>query len=361
MTLSHSIEDRIQRSRNTKEYQNYHRVRESVIKMIEESSVKGSSTSDYWKEELQGFEYMLDASPLIIESLREHCYHITGLKSYDYRSHHSHKKQPYIEKLNLLKNLDGRNLCIPENRNLGGFGHEIDGELYNLDTLKFYEQLIAMDIGGVLPLLEKNDGKRNFVVEIGSGWGGFGYQIKKHFPNVTYVCVDLPQTMLFSAVYLSSLFPDSNTLIYGDIADEQLLDKWYDYDFIFLPHYKFADLELPNIDVAINTVSFQEMTTEQVSGYASKLKENGCRCLYSHNRDRSPHNQQLTKVSDILSLYFKTSQIDFLDTSYTTIGKEKKRSLLNDTVRALRKQLPGRLNRKAQDKSNRKYRHIVGR
>ncbi len=361
MTLSHSIEERILQARKTKEFQNYQRVRASVIRMIEESSVTGSSTSDYWKEELQGFEYMLDASPLIIESLREHCYHITGLKSYDYRSHHAHKKQPFIDKLGLLRELDTRNRCLPENRGLGGFGHEIDGELYNLDTLKFYEQLIAMDLEGVTPLLEQGGGKRSLAVEIGSGWGGFGYQIKTHFPNVTYVCVDLPQTMLFSAVYLLSLFPEARTLIYGDVPDEKLFDAWHEYDFIFLPHYRFTDLELPVIDVAINTVSFQEMTTEQVSGYASKLKKNGCRCLYSHNRDRSPHNPQLTKVSDILALHFQLSQVEVLDTSYTAIGKQQSRSALQTLARIMKEQLPGKSRNKAKAKSRHKYRHLVGR
>ena len=34
--------------------------------------------SSYWQEELANFEYMLDASPLIIEKLRHHTHHITG-------------------------------------------------------------------------------------------------------------------------------------------------------------------------------------------------------------------------------------------------------------------------------------------
>ena len=54
------------------------------------------------------------------------------------------------------------------------------------------------------------------LIELGSGWGGFAYQFKKVCPDVTYVCVDLPPTMLFSGVYLTTLFPEAKVLFYGE-------------------------------------------------------------------------------------------------------------------------------------------------
>ena len=50
---------------------------------------------------------------------------------------------------------------------------------------------------------------RKLVWEIGAGWGGFAYQFKTLFPDVTYVIVDLPELFLFSATYLMTLFPEA--------------------------------------------------------------------------------------------------------------------------------------------------------
>ncbi len=88
---------------------------------------------------------------------------------------------------------------MPESPRLGGFGHRLDGDLVNIDTLKFYECLIALDRCQVLSELREVD-RRVTVVEIGAGWGGLAYQFKTLFPNTTYVIVDLPPTLLFSIV-----------------------------------------------------------------------------------------------------------------------------------------------------------------
>ena len=49
-----------------------------------------------------------------------------------------------------LQALAPPDLLVPEWRPLGGFGFEIDGELFNIDTLKFFEVLIALDNSSVL-------------------------------------------------------------------------------------------------------------------------------------------------------------------------------------------------------------------
>ena len=60
-----------------------------------------SSVSDYWAEEVDGFSYMLEAPPSIINRLRHHCYHITGELPYQYRSHHTYNSYKYKSKLHL--------------------------------------------------------------------------------------------------------------------------------------------------------------------------------------------------------------------------------------------------------------------
>lgn len=312
------IDTFLESERQSRAYEVYLRVRERVLDMLAKGREGSAAPSDYWKEEVRGFEYMLDASPLIINRLREHCYHLTGVHSYVYRGHHAHKKGEFAAKLNALRKLDPEGkLFVPESAELGGFGHDLDGGLVNIDTLKFYESLIAMDKGGLLEPLRDGREERKIVVEIGAGWGGFAYQMKTILPDICYVIVDLPQTLLFSAVYLMTLFPESRAFMYGDPAPDDMRS----YDFVFLPHYSISEKILPKIDLTINMVSFQEMTGEQVLDYVKWSWQNRSPYLYSHNRGRSPHNTQLSSdVDTLISKGYEPREVRVLPVPYTVLN-----------------------------------------
>lgn len=302
-------------------YQNYLLARSCIVNMMEESSSSIGSASAYWEEEMEGFDYMLEASPRLIAKLREHCYHITGIRSYEYRAHHSHATHNFAAKLDALRAIDKNNLFVPESENMGGFGHIIDGVKVNIDTLKFYESLIALDRAGFL----QNVGKmRQSVLEIGSGWGGFAYQFKSLFPNSTYILVDLPPTMLFSMTYIMTQFPQAKIFVYGRDDVKELENNLLFYDFVFLPHFVFPTITLRQLDIAINMVSFQEMTSAQVRGYFEKIKALGCKMVYSHNRNRSRHNHELSSVADIFKECYQTQELTLLPTQYVTLGNPYK-------------------------------------
>lgn len=307
----------IEKARKTAIFRHYLRVRDLILRMLDDEP--GYASSAYWKQELRGFEYLFDASPLVIAKLREHTYHITGLRSYEYRHHHAGRASPFADKLRQLKAHDPSNLFVGEAPHLGGFGHRIDEELVNLDTLKFYECLIALDRAGVVSQLRSPD-RRHRVLEIGAGWGGFAYQLKTLFPRTTYLIVDLPATMLFSATYLKATFPDARMRFYGEGPDEDLLNDVNKADFVFIPAHAFARLPIPAVDLAVNIASFQEMTTAQVTGYVQKLDESGCPVLYSLNRDRSPYNRELSTVTEIVETAYAVEPIEVLEYPYTVLS-----------------------------------------
>ena len=313
------LKQRVDEAREGDAYRAYVEVRERVLDMMEETKSPDGAPSEYWAEEVAGFEYMLDAPPLVVDRLREHCYHLTGLRSFEYRRHHWDMREAFARKLNALRELGGAGLFVPESPLLGGFGHEIEGVLVNVDTLKFYECLIALDKAGLLAAFRDENGEGSVVMEIGAGWGGFAYQFKTLCPRVTYVIVDLPQSLLFSATYLKTLMPSAKVFIYGDGPLPELSDDDASYDFVFLPHYSIDNLELGRLDLAINMVSFQEMTTEQVEHYAHRLNEMGCHNIHSLNRDRSRYNKELSTVSDILGTYFDMKEIRVLPVQYTEL------------------------------------------
>lgn len=312
---------RLDESRATPQWVAYEEVRERVLAMkdLERRRLHGvNAPSTYWSEELAAFDYLFDASPLMIDKLRHQSYHVTGTKDYEYRSHHQLRGKQLAAKLAALVKLGGRELLVPESRALGGYGFEIEGELYNIDTLKFYEVLIAMQRGGVLSPL-RGGAERAVVAEIGPGWGGFAYQFKQVCPNTTYLLVDFPELFLFSATYLKTLFADATFRFYGDDGPggAALSPEMLEADFVFVPHTALRDLRPPRLDLVVNMVSFQEMTAAQVSEYVGWAADSGAPYLYSLNRARSPYNDELVSVVDHIGERYWPHEIPVLPLAYT--------------------------------------------
>ncbi|MFQ5563814.1 MAG: putative sugar O-methyltransferase [Parvularculaceae bacterium] len=322
MTTKAKIEARVRELRAGVAYENYLDVRAHVFAMMDAWETSSHDRpSAYWREEIDGFSYLFDASPLMVGRLREQCYHVTGLKSYEYRAHHAHKAARFEGKFKMLAALDPAGLFVPESPALGGFGFDFGEGLVNIDTLKFYEVMIGLEKSGALARIR--DKKSSIVIEIGSGWGGFAYCFKTLFPEATFVCVDLPPTMLFSGVYLKTLFPDAAFLFYGEEGFETKARGLNAYDFVFLPHFHFPDFAPEAADLAVNMVSFQEMTTAQVEGYVRRLREFDCGAVYSLNRDRSKHNGELSNVREVISEHYAVKHIDLLDIPYTELKSPK--------------------------------------
>ena len=297
------------------EFAAYLHARDAVRRM--KASSGNAAPSSYWAEELESIDYMIEASPLVVRKLRQHAFHVTGVRPYDYRD--NGKREHFESRLQALRALGGDALLVPESPALGGFGFDIDGRLYNVDTLKCYEVLIGMQRGGVLTALRGSD--RPLVCEIGAGWGGFAYQFTSLFPGSTYVIVDFPEMFLFSATYLGAMFPAAR-LLFVDKDDPAIVDGWHDVDFVFVP-VTLAHLvgRLP-LDLAVNMVSFQEMTEAQVRGYAATLAQAGCPLLYSLNRERSQYNTELAGVSEALADWYRLTEVAILETDYTTAMKK---------------------------------------
>ena len=288
------------------------------IKIMVENFNTEEDVSKYWKEEIKGFLYLFENYPLVYNNLRDHCYHITGIKSYEYRNHHSHLKNGFEKKYQKLKNIDNQNLFVEESKIMGGFGFKINNKLMNIDTLKFYEFMIGLSFSDFLK--DFKDNQKKPIVEIGSGWGGFAYHFKTLFPNSTYILVDLPFTFLFSLNYLTALFPNKKFLIWDpNISQEKI--NFNDYDFVFCPSHKISYLDKLEVNHVINMVSFQEMKTENVEFYSNWMKKNQIKYLYSLNRDRSKHNIELSTVTEILNKNFKINHVHLIDEQYTNVKK----------------------------------------
>jgi putative sugar O-methyltransferase len=308
------LRGRIEEARAGAAWRAYEVARDQVLAWMDADPHATGAVSAYWREELAGFEYMLDASPLVIDALRLHTFHITGLRHYDYRTGKDKNRDWMTAKLNALLARGGPELLVPEHPALGGFGFEHDGLLFNLDTLKFFESAIALDDASILRALRSPD--RRLAWEIGGGWGGLAYVLKTLAPGVTYVITDLPQTFLYSIPYLAAVFPDARTRCFDPADPDALMQGWEELDFVFLPHWALDAFKPPRLDLTLNTVSFQEMTTDQVRAYSEHACAQGTEWLYSLNRDRSLYNPELSSVREVLGERFALTEVEVLSVSY---------------------------------------------
>ena len=340
------------------EYLKYINIRDHILKYKENQKSK-EGVSDYWIEEANSFDYLLNATPEILAKFRHHCFHITGDFPYKYRGHHSANLQiDYEVHLATMKGFDKNKMFIPEPPELGGFGFNIDG-LVNVDTLKFYEVMLNLQGTPLFHALEKGIK----VIEIGPGWGGFGFQLKKRFPKTKILLIDLPDTLLFSTTYLKGIFNQDRHIYFGEPGFNKNLEN-EDYDFAYAPHFAFPEISLENFSATFNIASFQEMTSSSITEYCEILKESKVDYLYSFNRPVSPYNTQVQDVAQSIEFAYDLEQVNKLPYTYIEVNKKSGRSQKRDLTPAksyqhLKKILISLIFKKKKAKSNSKLKRKV--
>ncbi len=154
------------------------------------------------------------------------------------------------------------------------FGISVDGRVLN-DVVAAHQRYACN-----LFRLGVVDG--DTVLEIGAGYGGLAHVLLAA-RRLRYIVVDLPETLIFSAAFLATHFPDRALWIYQPGDDLTQIDFSH-YDLIFLPNYKAeAVRRMSRLNWAINTVSFPEMSRESLCEYRDILVDRLDGPLFSVN------------------------------------------------------------------------------
>lgn len=95
------------------------------------------------------------------------------------------------------------------------------------------------------------------IVEIGSGNGRMARLMRLADPSRKYVLVDLAESLFFAYAFLRSNFPDARLHI---VSSGETITDLGGFDFVFCPVQLVSGLQIPDVDLAINTYSFAEMT-----------------------------------------------------------------------------------------------------
>jgi len=175
------------------------------------------------------------------------------------------------EYLDHIRNVPERYI-VRTPRLFGEVGIEINGVLANPDVTLCQSRINGMLCSGVLDKLDADIAHkgRARVMEIGPGHGGLAYALKSIFSDrLEYICIDLPAVLYHSTLYLSTLSAGEgcHVLLPGEPIPK-------DFNFLFVANYMIDEIvgSLGPVDLALNTMSFPEMTVEQVRYYGELFK-----------------------------------------------------------------------------------------
>lgn len=115
--------------------------------------------------------------------------------------------------------------------------------------------------------------------EIGAGYGRVPYVVLQAMPNARYFIFDLPESLLLSQYYLTTLFPDAPALLYPE-SSERGPAAWKNARLAFGLPDQLGQLEPRSVDMVLNIYSFMEMSTAQVKGYFDAIERLDPQGLY---------------------------------------------------------------------------------
>lgn len=234
-------------------------------------------------------EALWSATPEMLLRLRHFGACVGGAKWSDYADIPDIAKGEFRKHLRKLREEAGDQLLVREAPLLGQFGllrghglftADTLSYYFTADTLSYYEILAALKFGAVLGLRQAPEG-RPVIWEVSRDWGGFAYQFKTLFPDVTYVVSSPPDLFLLSATYLRALFPAARVRFYGDVSGADLWRDLSHVDFVFLPDNMAHAVAPVHVTLALDLMGLERMTPDQADGHVRSVFEAGAPYFYS--------------------------------------------------------------------------------
>jgi len=157
------------------------------------------------------------------------------------------------------------------------------GRRVSLDLLQSIDELYRLkEAMG----FERDD--RVVFCELGAGYGRLADVVLRAMPNATYVIFDLPESLLLSQHYLTSLHPRAKAALYPEsqsaLGSEESIRS---HRLVFgLPH-QLRDVPPGTVDAFVNVYSFMEMSREQIETYFGLIDRLQVKALYlkQHKRE----------------------------------------------------------------------------
>lgn len=297
--------------------------------------------SEIW-EAIELVKFCLHPSYEVCDTWRLHTWLFTGNHPYHVSAANAHgddfmtSVDPQTVKIrsNYLKLVDGiPSDCVVEAPDLlAETGWKTSGGLVNSDVIAIQGHVSSLHRAGII---DKFRDKRDLrVLEIGGGYGGLALALKRIWPQASYELVDLPESLVFPAVYLGLNAPSSvseRSIVSMDSTCEPEAGL-----FRFVADYLADQLRGP-FDVIINTGSFGEMSKSQVERYADLISEkiSPQGFLFEHNQNTFvPVSEILTKKLRAIIVGGRSLWVS-KQSEYVPVEIPKQRQLWNRMIELL--------------------------
>ncbi len=187
--------------------------------------------------------------------------------------------------INQLKAIeDVYDICIPLDFSVEETPYSMESSIFDLAGKKYsnsFLDMVGYYLGSAYIVAQKC--RLHRVMEIGAGYGSLARIIKLQHSDVRYVILDVPETLLLSAVFLNLSFPKA-TIRLVTTTEEYKTASVEDPDFLLVPAQLCNELEGSQFDLLINTGSLQEMPESTVDTYFDLLENKlDIRYFYSFN------------------------------------------------------------------------------
>ena len=129
--------------------------------------------------------------------------------------------------------------------------------------------------------------QKPIIAELGAGAGELAIFAKKTFPRCSYVCFDLPTTLMVSSYNIKMTFPDLKIGLYEDFRNCQKITRKEiaQFDIVMLPNWCLELVEEDVFDVFINIGSLSEMDREMIKNYVQLIEKTAHGYFYTVNRN----------------------------------------------------------------------------
>jgi hypothetical protein len=199
--------------------------------------------------------------------------------------------QPHIDDWREMTQGIPRRFLFSPPAMMGEVGHDIDGAIVNSDTGTYQERVNLIYSSGLGDWLDERLEMQGDlrICEIGGGYGALCQWFKQAYPAASYTIIDLPESLLFSRLYLSLTRPDLATS--AGLANAK-------HGVRFVPNYMAEQLTEP-FDLVINTLSMSEMSEFQIKRYAALMKQHWLTdrgMFFEQNQDNRPGGLQCAEV-----------------------------------------------------------------
>ena len=161
-------------------------------------------------------------------------------------------------------------LVISPPHKLGEVGWNVNGVVVSRDTYVYQERVNLLYESGVLSrLLEIAKRRPVRILEVGGGYGALARAISGIIKPLQYVICDIPESLIFSAIYLTTTLPEKSVTVEAHAERLSLAGEGIK----LLANYSFPKMveQAEQFDLVINTSSFSELSERQLKIYAQGI------------------------------------------------------------------------------------------